>query len=135
MKDWLLGLLLGLIAVVMVAGAMTGWYGPPVELALWTLVGVGWVVAARLWAETRPWLAVIVAGVASGVFAGAMQAAFLQVLVERNDAWAEYAVDGATRFEAFYTALPIGIAWGLLFGGIAWLVGYLSARRRPAMAS
>lgn len=132
MKDWLLGILLGLIGVVMVSGAMTGWYGPPVEVALWTLVGVGWVVAAHLWVEVRPWLAVIVAGVASGVVAGAMQAAFLQVLVERNDAWAGYTVNGATRFEAFYSALPIGIAWGLLFGGVTWLVGYLSARRRAA---
>lgn len=135
MKDGLLGILLGLIGIVMVGGAMTGWYGPPVEIALWTLVGVGWVVAARFWAETRPWVAVIVAGATSGVVAGAMQAAFLHVLVERNDAWAAYTVDRATRFEAFYSALSIGIVWGLLFGGLAWLVGYLSARRRAAKAS
>jgi len=134
MNDWLLATVMGAVGIVMVAGAMTGWYPTSVELGLWTLVGVGWVLVARR-RVARPWAVVVGAGIASGVFAGAMQAAFLDVLVENNEAWASYTVDGATRVEAFYSALPIGLVWGLLFGAVSWAMGRVVSRGRGARAA
>ncbi len=134
MKDWLITVLLGAVAIPIIAGATAGFYATAVELSLWTLAGIGWVIAARRWA-TRPWAVVAAAGPVSGVLAGAMQAALLGPLVANHPAWADFEVTGATRFEAFYTALPIGIVWGLLFAGITWVVGAIAARRAPpAMA-
>lgn len=128
MKDWILGPLLGMVAVLMVSGAMTGWYGPPVEVTLWSLIGILWVVIAVRLAE-RPWLAVAAAGAVSAIVAGIMQAAFLHVLVARNPAWAGFSVDAATRWQAFASALPIGLTWGALFGFIAWAWIRLQRRR------
>lgn len=133
MNDWLHGILYGAIGVPIVALAATGWVPTFVELILWTIGGIGWVVAARTW-TARPWRTVIIAGVASAFWAGGMQALLLAQLVANNPAWADLSVDAATRLQAFLTAFPIGIVWGLLFAGITWLVGYARARRRPALA-
>ncbi len=133
MKDTWLGILLGAVGVAIVGLAALGLAPTPIALTLWTLAGIGWVAGAHRFA-TKPWLTVAIAGVASGLWAGGTQAIFLPALVANDAAWASFGTDMPARFEAFASALPIGIVWGILFAAVAWFVGRLQQRRQPAMA-
>ncbi|MGB0652057.1 MAG: hypothetical protein ACPGQL_02555 [Thermoplasmatota archaeon] len=138
MNTWLLGALLGSVGLVMGAGSLTGWYGAPVELSLWTALGIGWLLAARRWAPAMPARTVAWAGAVSGVTTGLIQAAFAVTLVTNNTDYATVgpaAVDAAVRAQFFAFALALGVVWGLLFAAITALVGRLARRRQAAAAS
>ncbi|MCH9682266.1 MAG: hypothetical protein K0V04_12580 [Deltaproteobacteria bacterium] len=123
---------LSLTGVVM--GLLTSLVGLPqaVEVSVWIAAYVVWgVVVVRT--RQRPFLTTLLASLLSGVWTGTLQVVLAEQYIANNPWYAEDIVQagGMTAAAVIGFALTMGLAWGLVVGGIVTLV----ARRRDRAQS
>lgn len=125
-------LLIGLPGAFIGFGSLWGLWPSIVEFLIWTAAG------ALLWTPlllrrrvANPILTGALGGLASGLGAGGFQSLFLRTYAA-NHPELGLTVDAATRALFLTSALAIGLAWGALFGGVAWGI---ARRRRGAVST
>lgn len=115
-------------------GLLTALVGLPqaIEPLVWIAAYVGWgvlVVRYRLSAFVTP----LLASVLSGVWTGGTQYVLREAYVANNPWYAEQIAEagGLTAPAVLGFAVAMGLGWGLLVGGIVWVI----AQRASSAAS
>ena len=131
--SWSLVLLLSLTGVVM--GLLTSLVGLPqsVEASVWMGFYVAWGVVI-LKRRASPFTSALVASVLSGVWTGSLQIALGDAYIAHNPWYAEEIAKagGMQPTAVMIFALGMGVAWGVLVGGILWVITRARARSERA---
>lgn len=121
---WIFRASLGLVGLLIGLLSLTGAFGQAVEFGLWTLAAVAiWVPLVLARRDPRPILALAFAGLVAGILTGAVQAAWADALLANNEGYAASMGDDATaavRMTLLASAIGVGVAWGALWGCVAW---------------
>lgn len=121
------GWVLAFGSVGIVMGALTTFIGlgDAAVFGLWMTWYALWLVAVYLLRPPLPFAAVFLGSCLSGLFTGLIQSSFRGVFAANNPAVAEL----VPEFPFLPFALAAGAGFGVVVGGLAWLVSWLSRRR------